>query len=85
MDERRWIPVTERLPDFDEDAEETNVLGYYPFPGMISLVWYTGHHWEDGDGSGVMVKSPTHWMPLPEPPAITRDALREQWDKLHGK
>ena len=66
-----WIPVTERLPDLeDADGDAPSVLGYYPdYPPDIQLVWYTGNGWEDGDGSGREVKSPSHWMPLPAPPA----------------
>lgn len=64
-----WIPVTERLPGKDEEGGMPNVLGYYPeYPPDIQLVWYTGDHWEDGEGSGQEMKSPTHWMPLPAPP-----------------
>jgi len=66
-----WILVSERLPDLeDENGESPNVLGYYPdYPPDIQLVWYTGNGWEDGDGSGCDVKAPSHWMPLPAPPA----------------
>lgn len=68
-----WIPVEERLPEFAEDVEETNVLGYYPeYPPTILIVWYTGTRWEDGDGSGDEMKAPTHWMPLPAPPTASK-------------
>jgi hypothetical protein len=68
--EPAWIPVTERLPDLeDEDRGMPNVLGYYPgYPPDIQLVWYTGNGWEDGEGLGRGMKAPTHWMPLPAPP-----------------
>lgn len=33
-----------------------------PFEGVRCLL---GHHWETGEGG---YGTPTHWMPLPEPP-----------------
>jgi hypothetical protein len=69
--DRRWIPVSERLPTkLDADGVPETVLGWYPdYPPAILMVWHTGKEWEDSDGSGQTVKAPTHWMPLPEPPA----------------
>jgi len=65
-----WIPVAERLPVMkDEHGCTPNVLGYYPGTEDIQLLWYTGHHWESGDGSGDEMQPPSHWMPLPAPPS----------------
>lgn len=54
QEERRWIPVTERLPDIGKD-----VLIYSKEDGVD--VDYYG-----GDMFGYC--NVTHWMPLPEPP-----------------
>ena len=62
----RWIPVEERLPD-----EEQHVLAYWPATASddepwISVAWvFEGDKWQDLE---MELKSPSHWMPLPEPP-----------------
>ena len=54
QEERRWIPVTERLPDIGIE-----VLVYSEDDG-ICVDYYVG------DSFGYF--DVTHWMPLPEPP-----------------
>ena len=68
--ERRWIPVSERLP---EDMTEVLVLHglcvttakYYHYCGLLSK-----HGWYQIDGMKLGVSWATHWMPLPEPPEV---------------
>lgn len=74
---QKWIPVTERLPDTQDDVDWVLVNirlmpeAYYGVPCVAELRngdWYDA---EGGlldtseEGCGVIV---THWMPLPEPP-----------------
>lgn len=60
MDNKKWIPVTERLP---ENEKVIVVLGY------PCEVWtFNGDYWEDEYGWLQEFKDVTHWMPLPEPP-----------------
>ena len=54
QEERRWNPVTERLPDVGKD-----VLIYSETDG-VCLDYYGGDMFGYYDV--------THWMPLPEPP-----------------
>ena len=68
QEERRWIPVAERLPDRNgeyicrhgyngnTDIKFTGVLEYYATDEKP--------HWQH-ESIGLIV---THWMPLPEPP-----------------
>jgi hypothetical protein len=70
----RWIPVAERLPDYDVPVLVT-YLGFTdnkPYSDgiarwVLEMNGYTGG-WEwtlDGDEVEVTI---THWMPLPAPP-----------------
>jgi hypothetical protein len=64
---RRWIPVSERLPDEEtfvlicyhdvENAQDAICLGYV----------FENSTWHDDDG--IEINSPDYWMPLPNPPA----------------
>jgi hypothetical protein len=62
QEERRWIPVSERLPE---------VKGRYICSIMYKeepkKIWVEQRYW-DGYGWDMYTSIVTHWMPLPEPP-----------------
>ena len=68
--ERRWIPVTERLP---EDRSDVLVVAYWHERWGVYMGWCAPErvawsvHIGIGDRSDIAV---THWMPLPEPPEV---------------
>ena len=66
-EERRWIPVTERMPEIGQKClianREIVVRGWLRPDG----VWKTGVS-SDELWSKFSLHTPTHWMPLPEPP-----------------
>lgn len=59
LEERRWIPVTERLP-----AESHSYLCYWRGHTRVCKYWRTRECFEF-NGRPMKV---THWMPLPQPP-----------------
>ena len=66
-DGNKWIPVTERLPEEDEDVlcSRGNHIG-----ALMDVYTYVGDdQWDDTYGyrSGTEDEGITHWMPLPEP------------------
>ena len=60
-----WIPVEERLPEPD-----VWVLGIYSHGEYEVMYWSGIYHWGAGDSHGRI--APTHWMPLPDPPEVTK-------------
>lgn len=54
---KRWIPVTERLP------EETGFTLIFTANGNPGVCYFTNGWW-----GGYSKDHITHWMPLPEPP-----------------
>lgn len=61
---RKWIPVTERLPEKQADVVAlSNKDGGYMFVGYRGYI--SGEWMENGI---LHIGDVTHWMPLPEPP-----------------
>ena len=65
-----WIRVEDRLPD-----ENTDVLAVFPSGNMVVCRYYDQDEditfWQasvDDGWSSDMDFTPSHWMPLPEPP-----------------
>lgn len=62
-EERRWIPVSERLPEAYEDVLCTNQTDKWVSLGDRA----SGGMWRDARDSDCEI-FPTHWMPLPKSP-----------------
>jgi len=58
----RWIPVTERLPESGERVLVSNGKGFVCEAYLSERKRWMRH------GCIVDYITPTHWMPLPEPP-----------------
>ena len=71
QEERRWIPVTERLPDSDDFVLviASGIVGNITLDNAIELAAFSEvegwilEMWPELEDPKV-----THWMPLPEPP-----------------
>lgn len=64
----RWIPVTERLPEFEGAVlcmRKSNVYGVRPYQEILYVDEYGFKNYDDIYLADGVV---THWMPLPEPP-----------------
>ena len=57
--ERRWIPVTERLPEFGDVVLVCDSKGYVNKDFRY-----------EADGKWKLTDFVRHWMPLPEPPEV---------------
>ena len=67
-DAMKWIPVTERLPEKEQDVlcSRGNHIG-----ALMDVYTYMGDDkWDDtyGNRSYTDDEGITHWMPLPQPP-----------------
>ena len=61
LEQTRWIPVSERLPTFDEDVLVTNGRG-------IHVGWFdsVAKCWVGDSASKYFMNHIIKWMPLPE-------------------
>lgn len=73
--ERRWIPVTERLPEYDARVLAFDMRAKNKYIG----IWTREKDpddgndcWFDSAGWWYAFDEITHWMPLPEPPKEER-------------
>ena len=67
-DKPKWIPVTERLPEFGEE-----VLAVRRYMQLVEII--TAHIAVEKNGhSWWSAANITHWMPLPNPPGEEPDA-----------
>lgn len=68
-----WISVSERLPDAENGAGESeNVLIYDDLSGVgVGFYCHDENLWADQDGIELDpdLCVVTHWMPLPPPPS----------------
>ncbi len=78
LEQTKWIPVTERLPDLELVEAQAKDLELYPClvtmkhrPSRggkcVSKMWYDGEGFVDRDYMDWTALI-THWMPLPQPP-----------------
>lgn len=67
QDERRWIPVAERLPQ-NYISVLVYIPGETPLPTVHEAYIADDGEWRSFAVYGVENADVTHWMPLPEPP-----------------
>lgn len=61
-----WISVKDRLPNQSERVLIAHKQG-------VTLAWHNGGYWTKGAATKHrIIKTVTHWMPLPEPPEVEK-------------
>lgn len=63
--ESRWIPVTERLPEYNKEVLTCSDGGFIEIQSLENSC--NGAYWEDQEGDWSYSGEVTAWMPLPEP------------------
>ncbi len=65
-EERRWVPVGERLPE-----DNVGVLAWGPCNGGAEMVWREHGKWHlSFVGTYIPDSTYTHWQPLPTGPEV---------------
>lgn len=74
----RWIPITERLPEYGvrvlaadmyEGNDETGIWTREEYPDDADGCWIDERGWWHA------IDEVTHWMPLPEPPEVEKGKI----------
>ena len=74
--ERRWIPVTERLPEYGVRVLATDMYEGDDYTGIRTREEYpddTDGCWYDECGRWYPIDDATHWMPLPKVPEVKKN------------
>lgn len=70
-DALKWIPVTERLPEYHKEVLTRSKMGTSGHHYSMAKLWMIDDElgWVFDDGFEPQdIAEITHWMPLPEPP-----------------
>ncbi len=66
---RRWIPVTERLPETDTEVLVCDIHAEFIEVYKFVKDDFDEYYWRSDWGeNSLRFNDVTHWMPLPEPP-----------------
>lgn len=74
--EQRWIPVTERLPEYGVRVLATDMYEGDDYTGIRTREEYPDDAegcWYDEMGRWYAIDDATHWMPLPKVPEVKKD------------
>ena len=72
----RWIPVTERLPEYGVRVLATDMYEGDDYTGIRTREEYpddTDGCWYDERGRWYPIDDATHWMPLPKVPEVKKN------------
>lgn len=72
----RWIPVTERLPEYGVRVLATDMYEGDDYTGIRTREEYPDDAdgcWYDEMGRWYAIDDVTHWMPLPKAPEVKKD------------
>ena len=75
--EPKWIPVSERLPDTDDDVLVTDGVDMF-------VAWYKWQEWRSSDNNFEINTPVDAWMPLPEPYKTESEDKVGYWYKANS-